>query len=218
MLWVLICVAHLTVCSCHAIYAFQSEYTLYSCLNIKDRVWETVECRFTLKRVRISRTYSHMHDRDEYSQQISIIWPVWLNGWVFVYELSDCGFKSLLHLNFRYSSGWSKEFLDFQTNYRVYIHYKTRTWNDKNIQSNAQYRLVLTTRLNHLESLAKCLSVRLGTTWLWVRILLLSHKTSYMASALSKEFLDIQANHRAWIHSETCTLNDNNIQSIVPYW
>ena len=21
-------------------------------------------------------------------------WPVWLNGWVFVYELSDCGFES----------------------------------------------------------------------------------------------------------------------------
>ena len=24
----------------------------------------------------------------------SIIWPVWLNGWVFVYELSGCGFES----------------------------------------------------------------------------------------------------------------------------
>ena len=29
-------------------------------------------------------------------------WPVWLNGWVFVYELSDCGFESLCcHFNFR---------------------------------------------------------------------------------------------------------------------
>ena len=24
----------------------------------------------------------------------SIIWPVWLNGWVFLYELSGCGFES----------------------------------------------------------------------------------------------------------------------------
>ena len=29
-----------------------------------------------------------------YSQQSSIIWPVWLNCWVFVYELSGCGFKA----------------------------------------------------------------------------------------------------------------------------
>ena len=35
-----------------------------------------------------------MHCTDKYSQHSSIIWPVWLNGWVFVYELSGCGFKS----------------------------------------------------------------------------------------------------------------------------
>ena len=30
-------------------------------------------------------------------------WPVWLNGWVFVYEISGCGFESCCcHLNFRY--------------------------------------------------------------------------------------------------------------------
>ena len=31
---------------------------------------------------------------DKYSQHSSIIWPVWLNCWVFVYELSGCGFRS----------------------------------------------------------------------------------------------------------------------------
>ena len=32
-------------------------------------------------------------------------WPVWLNGWVFVYELSGCGFESCCcHLNFRYGA------------------------------------------------------------------------------------------------------------------
>ena len=35
-----------------------------------------------------------MHRTDKYSQHSSIIWPVWLNGWVFVYELNDCGFES----------------------------------------------------------------------------------------------------------------------------
>ena len=35
-----------------------------------------------------------MNRKDKYSQHSSIIWPVWLNGWVFVYELSGCGFES----------------------------------------------------------------------------------------------------------------------------
>ena len=41
----------------------------------------TIECGFTLKRVRdMIRTYSQMHRTDKYSQHSSIIWPVWLNG------------------------------------------------------------------------------------------------------------------------------------------
>ena len=37
------------------------------------------------------------------NQHSSIIRPVWLNGWVFVYELSGCGFESTCsHLNFRF--------------------------------------------------------------------------------------------------------------------
>ena len=34
-----------------------------------------------------------MHRTDNCSQYSSIIWPVWLNGWVLVYELSGCGFE-----------------------------------------------------------------------------------------------------------------------------
>ena len=42
-----------------------------------------------------------MDHTDKKSQHNSIIWPVWLNGWVFVYELSDCGFEShCCHLKF----------------------------------------------------------------------------------------------------------------------
>ena len=41
----------------------------------------TIECGFTLKRVRdMIRTYSQMHRTDKYSEHSSIIWPVWPNG------------------------------------------------------------------------------------------------------------------------------------------
>ena len=34
-----------------------------------------------------------MHHRGKYSQHSSIIWSVWLNGWLFVYDLAGCGFE-----------------------------------------------------------------------------------------------------------------------------
>ena len=41
---------------------------------------------------------------DKYSQHSSFIWPVWLNGWAFVYELSGYGFESrCCQLNFIYT-------------------------------------------------------------------------------------------------------------------
>ena len=76
-----------------------------------------LERRFTLKRVHdMIKTYSQMRRIDKYLQHSSIIWPVWLNGLVFVCELSGCGFKSRCsHLNFRY---WApvlrKEFFEIQ--------------------------------------------------------------------------------------------------------
>ena len=87
-------------------------------LSLKLQIWhllqarssltfrQTIECRFTLKLVRdMIITYSQMHRTDKYSQHSSIIWPVWLNGWVFVYELSGCGFECrCCHLNFRYGT------------------------------------------------------------------------------------------------------------------
>ena len=71
-------------------------------LSLKLQIWrllrarssstlrQTIQCGFTLKLVRDMI----MHRTDKYSQHCSIIWPVWLNGWVFVYELSGCGFES----------------------------------------------------------------------------------------------------------------------------
>ena len=55
----------------------------------------TIECEFTLKcTCDMTRTYSQMHPTDKYSGHSSITWPVWLNGWVSVYELSGSGSES----------------------------------------------------------------------------------------------------------------------------
>ena len=54
------------------------------------RVWIHSETR-----VRdMIRRYSQMHCTDKNSEHSSIIWSVWPNGWVFVYELSGSGFES----------------------------------------------------------------------------------------------------------------------------
>ena len=118
-----------------------------------------------------------MHHTDKYLQRSSVIWLIWPNGWVFVYELSGCGFECCCsQLTFRYCVSFEQGVPCHSSNYRVYIHSETRTWHDNNIQSNASYRWVLTTQLNHLASLTKWLSVFLLTKWLWVWIQLLSLK------------------------------------------
>ena len=98
----------------------------------------TTKCGFTLKRVRdMIKTYSQMHRTDKYSQHSSIIWPAWLNGWVFVYELSGCGFESSCsHFTFRFRACFEQGVPWHSGNYKVWIHSETRTWYDKNIKSN----------------------------------------------------------------------------------
>ena len=102
----------------------------------------TIKCGLTLKHVRdMMRTYSQMHRTDKYSQCSSIISPVWLNGWVLFYELSGCGFKpSCSHLNFRFHACFEQGVSWHLGSCRVWTHSETRTWPDKNIQSNELYR------------------------------------------------------------------------------
>ena len=99
----------------------------------------TIECIFTLKRVRdMIRTYSLMHRTDKYSQNRSIIW---LNGWMFVYELSGCRFESRYnHLNIKFPACFKQRVPWHSGNYRVWIRSEMRTWHYQNIQSNAPYR------------------------------------------------------------------------------
>ena len=77
----------LTVCSCHVTYAFQSESTLYSCLNVKEllarsrrEIWSLSDCNWTW-------TQSHLVRKRPLNQFCP-------NGWVFVYELSGFEFDS----------------------------------------------------------------------------------------------------------------------------
>ena len=67
----------------------------------------------------------------------SIVWPVWLNGWVFIYELSGYGFESsCCHLNCWFCTSFEQGVPWNSSNYRVWIHFETRAWHDKNMQSS----------------------------------------------------------------------------------
>ena len=60
----------------------------------------------------------------------------WVNGWVLVDELSDCGFESSCsELKFRFRASFEQGVPWHSVNYIVWIHSETRTWHDKNIQS-----------------------------------------------------------------------------------
>ena len=79
-----------------------------------------------------------MHRTDKYSQRRWIIWPVWLNGWVFIYELSGSGFESRWsHLNFRFRGCFQQGVPWHSGNCAVWIHSEMRAWHDNNIQSLA---------------------------------------------------------------------------------
>ena len=60
-------------------------------------------CIHSERRTNMIRTHSQVHHTCKYSQHSSIICPILENGWVFVYELSGCGFESrCIYLTFRY--------------------------------------------------------------------------------------------------------------------
>ena len=85
---------------------------------------------------RMIRTYSQMLRTGKYSRHSSIIWSVWLIGWVFVYELKDYGFESrCCQVIFRYHTCFEQGVPWYSGNCRVRIHSETPMWHDKNIQS-----------------------------------------------------------------------------------
>ena len=55
----------------------------------------TIQHGFTLKYAHdITKAYSQMYRGDRYLEHSSIIYPVWSNGWLFVYKLSRSRFES----------------------------------------------------------------------------------------------------------------------------
>ena len=71
----------------------------------------------------IIKLHSLLHHTGKYSQYSSIVWPVWLNGWVFVNQLSGCGFDSRCsHLTYRYCTWLQQGVTWYLGNYRVQIH------------------------------------------------------------------------------------------------
>ena len=177
----------------------------------------TIECGFTMKCICVMiRTFSQIHCTDMYSQHSSIIWPVWLNGWVFVYELSGCGFVSSCNpLNFRFHTCFKQGVLWNSDYYRVWIHSETCTWHDKNIQSNTP-----TDKYSQHSSL-------IWPVWLndWVFVYKLSdcgfesscNHLNFRFRACSEQGVPWHpGNYRVWIHSETHTWH-KNIQSNASY-
>ena len=125
--------------------------------------------------INMIRTYNEMQCTDKHSRHSSIIWTVWLNGWVVAYELSGCWIEShcsLLVLRcgvcFEQGVPWHSGI------YRVWIHSETHNWSDKNIQINALYREVITTQVKQLANFAKWGSICLKAKWSGVRVLLQS--------------------------------------------
>ena len=137
-------------------------------------VQATMECGFSLKRVRhIVRTYPQMNRTDKYSRHSSIIYPIWLNSSVLFYKVSDSGFKSsCMLLSNQFCACFEQRVPRHSGNSTVYINSEKRTWHNMNIQPNVLWRFELTTKLNHLDNLAKWFSVCLGskTFRVWVKL------------------------------------------------
>ena len=108
-----------------ALYRLKQSYTAFFKTFLS--VWKTSDLHISDRSG--TRTHNHLVRKWTLSHLA--------NGWVFVYELSVCGFESRCsHLNFSYRACFEQEVPCLSGNYRVWIHSKMRTWHDQNIQSS----------------------------------------------------------------------------------
>ena len=149
----------MTVCSYHVTHGFQNEYTLCSCLNVKELlalnrrdIWSLSDCygTWTHNQLIRKRTLNHLA---KLAKWLSCVVSTYLYG-AFVYMFLSCHVREFCcsHLNFRYCACFEQRVPWHSGSYRMWVDSETRTWHDKNIQSNPLYRKVLTTQLNHLAS------------------------------------------------------------------
>ena len=97
---------HLTVCSYHVTCTFQSGSRLYNCLNVKEllawnrhKILSLIDCN---------------------GIQTDNKQTLWLNGWVFVYELIGCGCESRCsQLKLRYCACFEQGVPLHSGNYRM---------------------------------------------------------------------------------------------------
>ena len=182
MLWVVICTGHLSVCSCHVTYASQSEFTLYTFLNVKEHlVWNKREiqrlsdCSWTRTHNNVAhkRTLNHLA---KLAKWLSCVMSTYLYG------AFDCMFLSChvrvwewihtcSHLTFRFRAYFEQGLSWHSGNYSVdslWNAYITRQ--EHTVKCTVQISNHNTTQLNHLASLPKWLSVPLWAKWLsvWV--------------------------------------------------
>ena len=89
------------------------------------------------------------------------------NGWVFVYDLSGCWFKSSCsHLNFRFCACFEQGVPWHSGNYWVWIHSETCTGLDKYIQSeHICFRFDM--KSNRFESNLVETEISMTFTWIW---------------------------------------------------
>ena len=78
------------VCYYHVTYLFQSEFTLHSCLNVKELLAWNRRGIWSLSDSNGIRAHNHLVRKRTVNHLARL---VWLNGWVFVYKLSGCGFE-----------------------------------------------------------------------------------------------------------------------------
>ena len=91
---------------------------------IKDFDYYNYTGGFTLKHIPdMIKTYKQMLHANKYSQHSSIIWPVWLSGWVFVYKQGNCGIQShCSHLIFKYGAFFKQKVPWHSGIYKTWIH------------------------------------------------------------------------------------------------
>ena len=173
---------HLTVCSCHVTYAFESESTLYSCLNVKEllarsrrEIWRWSVCNWTRTQnhLVLKRTLNHLAKLAKWSSCVLS---------TYLYGAFDCMFLSC-HVRVwewihTYSCLNVKELLA-RSRREIW------RWSDCN-WTRTQNHLVLKRTLNHLAKLAKWSSCVLST---------------YLYGAFDCMFLSCHVRVWEWIHT-----------------
>ena len=106
-----------TVCFCHVTYGFQSESTLYSCLNVKEllaqnrrKIWSLSDCNWTqtLNHLVCKRTLNHLAKQTSLVKWLSVCLRtkcLWV--WVQVYSQKTGFWPLFIGYIFRKTAGGS---------------------------------------------------------------------------------------------------------------